>query len=436
MPGAPTAGVVRALALAAALVPILHTLTGIARWGLPVPFEDAWALVPHLERIADGTFSLADLWERHNTHRIVLPRAALLALAWSSGWSLRLEMAVNLLLAAGSAALLLRALRATGQALGATPSPWVGALGALLVFSFAQWECWTWGWSMSIFLAVLLGQGALAALAAPGLTPARLGAAVALAAGASLSLGGGLAVWPAGALVLATPHAEDRVGRRARLLVWGAGALLLALCYAGGGGQQIAASPRLLLYVATFLGAPAAPHPSVAPAALAGVAGVVALGLGLARLGRGASETARRRLAFWAGLGTFALAAGGLAGLGRAELFGAEQALESRYVTLATPLWLAVAAVGGLAAAVEPAPARRRWSVALAAVALLAAAGAWRGGAAASFRHDLVVRGLEAVAAGNPRGLRLLATYTPPEVVAARIEALRRLRLAGFSPAR
>ena len=71
-----------------------------------VPIYDAWELVPLLQAREAGTLQVADIWAQHNEHRPVVPRLVMLAMAAATGWDVRWELAMNLLLGSALALVL------------------------------------------------------------------------------------------------------------------------------------------------------------------------------------------------------------------------------------------------------------------------------------------------------------------------------------------
>jgi hypothetical protein len=62
--------------------------------------------VPLLDKMYRGELAFPDLWAQHNEHRLLFPKIIMLVLARSTGWDIRYELALNLLLAIGIFAIL------------------------------------------------------------------------------------------------------------------------------------------------------------------------------------------------------------------------------------------------------------------------------------------------------------------------------------------
>jgi hypothetical protein len=322
------------LALAAALAPFLVLVALLARYAVDVPFGIDWFLTGLVDKAFSGTLSLADLWIQHSDHRILFPNIALVALARLTRWDTRWEVGLNVLAALGTLAVVLRAPRER-------PSPWHWGLASLIVFSLSQWANWLIGIELCDFLSALASMAALACLGA-GSRRAFLAGAVACAVLGSYTFACGAVVWPVGlALILAGP----RAGRIERALSWcAAGAAVMALYFRGlafvpspPGAALVPWHARVLDWFAA-LGSPLCAYARWGAVA-AGAAGV-AIALWAGR--RAFAERARDGGAGLSVVSWAAWAAGTalLIALGR-EGFGREQFLNSRYVTLGNPLWLA-----------------------------------------------------------------------------------------------
>jgi len=391
-----------AFAAAVALPPFLLLVLLLLRYARDVPFAIDWFLIGLVDKAFSGTLTLADLWVQHAEHRIFFPNAALVLLARLTHWDTRWEAALN---AAAALATLGVALRATR----ARPSPWHWGLASLIVFSLSQWANWLVGIQLCDFLSALAAMAALTLLGAGS----RRGFAAAALCGviASYSFACGAVVWPVGLVLTA---AGPRAGRIERCLAWSATAAAVMAFY--------------------FHGLAAVPRPDAASASLGSRAldGLAVLGSPLCAYERGGAIVAGAAglaLAFWAGrhalssragegepplvlLSWAAWAAGTafLIALGR-QGFGPEQFLNSRYVTLSNPLWLADAA---LLFSLPPRPARRLLLGLITAAALVntaygAAGLAYRGGQLQLWREELLAGGeLQGLAAHWPERKTLL----------------------------
>lgn len=412
----------RALALLA-LLPWLWAVATQWRYHVDVPYWDQWELVGSLGHVP----SFGELFALHNEHRLLVPRASMLALAAASGWDTRWELAANALLAAAGYLVVLRQARRTTAGLAPGGAHLPVAL-ALLLFSLCAWENWLWGWQLQVFLCALGVAGACSLLAAPSLDARRLAAAALLAALASYSFGSGLVVWPVGALLLA---AREEPGRGRRVGAWLAAAAVALGVYAVGLKVVPLGGERELLkvgaYVQVYVGAPLAPTNSWGALAAGGVAivGAPLLASHLLRAGR----LTRLELLPWAGMLAFTLGAAALTAWGRAGL-GVNQARASRYTTLGLLAWAAIVVL--LEALARPradgAPVDRRVRLgaraAIGLILLLATIGSFEGRSLARAHH----RHLQAVPAALLAGRRddelLRRIYPDPAIARERLALL------------
>jgi hypothetical protein len=176
----------------AILLPPLLICYFVYKYGITIPFLDQWELVPLLEKINNNTFTLADLWAQHNEHRILFPKILMLLLARWSNWNIFLELCANIVLAAFILLFLLLILRDTLK----TVPGWLKIFTSLMVFSMAQYENWSWGWQIQIFLSVL---GSVISIWAVNKWQGKtLGLAIAILAAvlSSYSFNTGLITWP------------------------------------------------------------------------------------------------------------------------------------------------------------------------------------------------------------------------------------------------
>lgn len=318
----------------------------VLRYGVNVPFSDQWDFVYHVARGLKGELPLRDLFNQHNEHRMVFPMLVMLGLARLTHWNIVAEMLTSLGLASATFILLIRLARPVLDRAGTLAGLWAALTISLLVFSLTQSENWLWGWQIQWFLAVLATVGAVA-LATGSLERDNPWPLVAAAAGAcivcQLSIASGVAAWGAAGLVFAFHRQRRRI-----LPVWIVAALVVLGLYLIGYAKPphhpspldaLRTPAALLTYVGNYLSGPLARRAAWG----LGIAGAFIV-LAAVAVFRYSHEP--RLVAPWIGLGAFAGANALVTGLGRVG-FGPEQALESRYVTIAllmsvalVPLWI------------------------------------------------------------------------------------------------
>lgn len=332
-------------------VPPVLVAHAIASYGINLPYWDEWELVPYLEKLYSGHLGLGDLWTQHNEHRILFPRILLLSLARLTDWNIVYELYANLAVAVLIVVVLGDLLRITVGRIAPGLSGWLALPVSLFTFSLGQWENWTFGWQVCMFLNVLGAVVAVWALARwPG-TWRGLALASLAAAFAALSFASGLAllaVVPLGVLL-------GGRGRRARLFLGSAAvAALLGALYLSGyeapgaypGFHPIGYGAFFLAYLGTPVGGF-----SVEAAVAFGFLGVAALGVAAGWLWR-REMAARAAITPWILLAAYPFLSAAMTGGGRAGWGGVEQAIASRYTTISGLFWISVVVVGGVLLAV------------------------------------------------------------------------------------
>jgi hypothetical protein len=177
---------------------VIAALLFVWRFAANAPFYDEWGMVPVLEGATSVDF--AWLWAPHNAHRIPVPRLVLLGIYAVGGWNFRLAMAVNVLLLAAAAALLMRAVAANRG-----KSAYTDAFFPAMLLGWGHFENLLWGWQITQVFAVFLALALLAIVTRSGLRPAPATALASVLAVVALPLSGvpGLVYAPGMALWLA-----------------------------------------------------------------------------------------------------------------------------------------------------------------------------------------------------------------------------------------
>ncbi len=324
-------------------LPPATLLAAFLCFSVDVPYLDQWEFVPFLQKAMDGALTPHDFWAQHNEHRILFPRLIMLALARATHWDLRAELALNFLLGAALFALLAWQAGAAAKNAGRGEAWGLRAILSLIVFSLSQWQNWFLGWQLQEFLSLFF---VLAALFLLDRSRSRVGfLALAAAAGVvgTYSFANGMLIWPIGAAMLCVSgwnHAN-----RQNLALWAAAGILTACSYLYDYHTPSYHPPlsavlrhpiEYPLYVLRYLGQPVLNWNGTAAAWMGG-AGLLAWIVLLYR-----TRVEKHVFASCLGLGLYAIGSALITGLARIE-FGPDQAMSSRYITLANPLWLAIA---------------------------------------------------------------------------------------------
>jgi hypothetical protein len=200
----------------------------IARFAGPTPLNDEWDVhaLGLFTPFMDWALSLRDLLAPHNEHRILTTRLVALGVFAANGsWDPIAEMIVNATIHVALGVCILAVL---GRRLGpAAFAVLVVATAVLLSVPNAS-ETPTWGIETHFYAVLLFGFAAVALITRACDSLVRLGAGLAAAALAFLSLASGALIFLAGAAVVAAKH---WLGAERERRGWALAAALLA-CFA------------------------------------------------------------------------------------------------------------------------------------------------------------------------------------------------------------
>ena len=350
----PSRGEGRVLVLAAVLS-YIGVLTGLATMAAAVylsatlsprvPVSDMWSVIGFLARPTQSAIHW--LWAQHNEHRIVLPKLVLLldyrffrgrdVFAVATGFAAQLALLAALLWA-------LRAIAGMHGILWRSAA----AVSLFALFSTAQWENFLSGFQVSFFfVGLFVTVGILALLHSrredsPAAEADWKYAAIAVLAGAAAtySMAHGILVWPI-LILLAILH---RCGKRiVALVALGGGATAGSYFYHYASPvpqispfQWLRHPLLIVIYVIKYVGAPL----DLGRPSLAVVFGLVGLAAA-AWVFRVAVRDRHPVVLLFAALPLFVILSAVITALGRLYR-GSDQALSSRYETVALLLWLSL----------------------------------------------------------------------------------------------
>ncbi len=324
----------------AMVLPAVLVFYYICKFGLTVPYYDQWELVPQIEKMYHHSLTLSDIWRQHNEHRLLFPKSLMFFLAWLSNWNLFYELCANLVIAALTFLFLLSILRGTSK----TVPFWLKMYFSLMVFSMFQWENWSWGWQIQIFLSVL---GSVIAIWAVNKWQGKTVGLVVTIAGAvlsSYSFNTGLVTWPAVLVVMLL----RKEWRRKHIVILLAACIATVLLYYYNYTKCPSYSflffflghPFLYArYVLTYLGASLGLTYYFAP--ITAVIILALISLAIVNIWR-FDKQKLRELAPWLAFALYACMAAGVTGVGRTAN-GWPQAFVSRYTTFSLFLPLSAA---------------------------------------------------------------------------------------------
>lgn len=364
-----------------ALVPFFALCWKVWKCGLYFPYWDAWHFALFLEKASGEGVGFGDFWAQHNEHRLLFPRLLMLSLAKLSGWNVAWELVTNLCLGLGTCLLLCRMVYRSPHT---RSYAWYSLpIFSFLVFSWVQMENWVWGWQLQVFLSTAAVVAGASILTGHTLNPWRFLLALCLGIIASFSFANGQIYWIAMAPLVFLAPSLSKETRLIYSLLWVAAGVLVIQLYlldytkpsvSPSIGAVFQSPIQFLGYVIVYVGAPItgiftrpAWHgvglPLGAGHFLAGTLGLGALPLFTVLILR-RNRQEYPSLLPWAGLALYVLGSATITAAGRAAM-GLEQATTSRYTTIGTLYWCALAAtifiyLQGQSGTLSP-PRRTKW---------------------------------------------------------------------------
>ncbi len=384
---------IRTLAVLLSLLPIFVVSSYITIHGQPVPYWDEWIEpLKNALKTAEGRITFSDLVKQYNDSRPFFTNLLTVVSVSVTGWDLKAEMYLNLVIAACTLILLLSIYRrhhGRNAILAALPF-------SLLIFSLAQHQNWLWAIQSQYFFLLLFLVLALWSLDSdtlkwPGICTAcflslvvaypfvsgfvfyfmlllslllaswsldKQGSrwfSISLSAFFSLcatySYANGFLVWP----VLVPVLWMMGYRRKSYLVFWSlAAAAALGYYFAGyrfrvfEEGLMLDPVP-LFRFTSGFIGnglaaySGSSDYGSFLVVLAIGAWGLILFLMNLLFLHR--FGWSAKRLSVWAGLATFVVASGLLIALGRTSSYTVGSSLAARYATLSSSFWVALAAL-------------------------------------------------------------------------------------------
>lgn len=403
----------RRIAFSLSAVIVALAVAGAFQHHSPVPYWDMWnGYLQFYMNATDGM--IESWWAQHNEHRIVLARLLFFVdIAWFGGLGYFL-IAAQLLMIAAAAALWVSILRE--QVVGAhrvahrTPRVVFACATTAALFLWMQHENLTWAFQSQFFLVQLLPLAALICLCrcddgARG-TPLFVSACMLGMASAAAMVNGVLAL----PLLMLTAIALRQ--RPARIVILAMATAVTLLAYFatyqsppghGAFATTLTTMPfRLVRYVLRYLGAPV--YHLMGGGELARSAAVAAGALLCGLVAWRAWKILPRAMHHKPSIAVLAylayLLATAVATAGGRAMFGADQALSSRYATPALMAWVAVAIL--YAPALLSTTARRAHATGRVALAALAGLGVAQTHAVLTHHGTVFEREVAALALAMP----------------------------------
>jgi hypothetical protein len=325
------------------LILLLYLIVFTVKYSIDVPSWDDWMIVPLLEKSYQGTLTVNDfLADDSHPHRIAFPRLIILISARLTGWNIKYQYLINILLGVGIFSVVIAQLKSTIPDLLRSAACWLIPVFGIFVFSLSQWENWFWGWQICIFLNVWAVLNGIYLLSHPKGGWIRFTVAIGLGVIATFSFANGLLFWPIGLLIIVTSTCRKR-SKWFACALWALFSLSILKIYLyypdplrggwfGWNGN--------LSFVLRYLGTPLmrfgfGDYFEWRAVRYVGFFSIVIVVINIFVLLR-YCRISIRRLAPWISLILYAIGSGVLTSLGRT----AEHSVSSRYVTISSLYWL------------------------------------------------------------------------------------------------
>ena len=135
--------------------PPLIVLFFISNYAVNIPYMDHWdGFLNILNATENGSLEFSHLWEQHNEHRLIFPKIIMLLLASVSHWNVIWEQYFSLFIQACTLFLILQIWNKSLQPERDSLNSLFQVFTSILLFSMVQYENWSWGWQIQIFLNV------------------------------------------------------------------------------------------------------------------------------------------------------------------------------------------------------------------------------------------------------------------------------------------
>ena len=324
------------IVVALVAIPVVSMLVVLIHNSVNVPFWDQWSYVELLQKLDNGRLTFYDLWAQHNEHRILFPKATLLALAQFTNYNVRFEVLLNLAASCGSIAVISSLLKRSLPKRQFLRSILL-VVATWLVLSPLAWINWIWGFQFAFFLGaftVLFTVWCLIEMQRKPASNYPFYLAIISATVATYSLGNGMVIWPIGFALLFLNKASRDILKR-----WGLAAVLVLATYfykfhrspdSPHFSQLIKQPVAVARYILQNLGHPLARTPEGAK--YTGIFLLICFVVGAVYLWRNKQELVVK---IWVSVGGYALLTAILAALSRLN-FGVDHSMSFSYVTSST----------------------------------------------------------------------------------------------------
>jgi hypothetical protein len=303
-----------------------------------------------LNAIEKGSLEFSHLWEQHNEHRLIFPKIIMLLVASVSHWNVIWEQYFSLFIQVCTLFLILHIWKKSFQPERDSLTSLFQVFTSILLFSMVQYENWSWGWQIQIFLnlsAVCFTMWAI--IKWPnnwfGLFLAIVGAAV-----ATYSFANGMLIWGIVLLWFILSKFKHRI---TFILIWLSVASVIFLSYIYH-YEKPAHHPDLLdflehplyflIFFLSYIGSPFGIFFGQKGSILFGVFGICTLLLLVFSMYSYKNRDLLQRSFPWYGLILYVLLSAMITAAGRSG-FSSLQALSSRYTTFSIIFWISLFAI-------------------------------------------------------------------------------------------
>jgi hypothetical protein len=316
------------------VLPLIFVFYYVYKYGFTIPYWDEWEYVLLLEKFHNHTLTFTDLWIQHNEHRMIFANLLMLLLASLSGWNILLELYFSIIFAALSLNFLLSLLNDIQDS---RKNSILKIVISLLMFSMIQYENWALGFSIQYYMAM---TGVIAAIWSINKWQGQMrGLVIALLAAifSIFSFGAGLFILPPVLFMLIF----QKKWNFKHIIIWIVACLVIVFLYYHNYKFSKSNAPLshsyshpgiFIKYVLGFLGAPLGR--SLFYAVLIAVISLIISMLAILDIRRVDKERLIKLIP-WIAFIFYVIISACVICVGRI-IFGADQALSSRYTTIST----------------------------------------------------------------------------------------------------
>ncbi len=342
------------LCIALALIPLIYLIHIISYYSVDVPYWDDWLFIPLLEKSYEGTMTFQDLLAPQAPHRLFFSRIIILGLAHLTGWNAYYQIGFNILLGIGIFAALTYQLKVTAKEIKSHAAVWLIPMFALVVFSLSQWENWTWGWQIAVFLNAFSVVAGIIVLAGPTFKWLHFIIANSLGIIAIYSFSIGFIYWPIGLYTMFFSNWPKKT-KWLSISLWSLVGFLVIytyICDYPNRGNRVNQAHSVfkqplgyITFTLQYLGAPIIKKgsPTIIERKLTFFIGLISLiaTIALVLLLIRIHSIKLKIILPWISLSIYAIGSGFMTSIGRLKLEG-NSFMSSRYMTISSLYWISI----------------------------------------------------------------------------------------------